>query len=203
MITIVDYGVGNLKSIVNMLRKCGHDSIATSSPEDLLCASKIILPGVGAFDAGMKNLRSRELDVILNEAVIENKVPCLGICLGMQLLASQSEEGESEGLGWIPASVKRFNLTDKNLKTPHMGWNLVTPTTSCVLFEDIPLPMKYYFVHSYHFTCDDPSDSVGKTVHGAEFTSVINKGNIYGAQFHPEKSHRYGMKLLKNFAEKT
>ncbi len=203
MIAIIDYGMGNVKSVANMLRKIGHGSQITCDPLIVERAEKMILPGVGAFDSGMENLKQSGLFDILNRRVLVDKIPILGICLGMQLFAKSSEEGRKEGLGWIDADVKRFDFSqsDKPLKVPHMGWNYVTINKQHPLFEDAFEPMRYYFVHSFHHVCHNKSDVLARTKYGYNFVCVIAQDNIMGVQFHPEKSHKYGMQLLKNFVE--
>jgi glutamine amidotransferase len=201
MIVVIDYGLGNLGSIRNMLKKIGAEGIVSSSVSDIEKAEKLILPGVGNFDQGMRNLEASGFLPVLEDRVIQEKTPILGICLGMQLFARKSEEGESTGLGWIDAEVVRFKFDDKerNLKIPHMGWNLVKINQRDALFEKMNLEARFYFVHSYHVVCKNENDILAKTVHGYEFPSAIKKENIYGVQFHPEKSHKFGMKLLDNY----
>lgn len=203
-VTIVDYKTSNIKSVANMLRKIGEKALITSDPEQIRKAEKIILPGIGAFDAAMKNLTDAHLIEALNEAVLEKRVPILGICLGMQLLTGSSEEGELPGLGWIPGRVQKFNFSslDRELPIPHMGWDYVQPTDSThFLFHDIPSPMRFYFVHSYYFVCEDERHVIATTDYGYPFVSAVANGHILGVQFHPEKSHRFGKQLLKNFVE--
>ena len=203
MIVIVDYGMGNSKSVANMLRKTGYDSQITSDPSIVEQAEKIILPGVGAFDAGMEQLRQSGLLDVLTRRVLRDKTPTLGICLGAQLFAKSSEEGVMAGLGWINADAVRFGFSqsDKSLKVPHMGWNYVNTVKKHPLFERVPEPMRFYFVHSFHFICYDESIISAKAHYGYDFACAVVKDNIMGVQFHPEKSHKYGMQLLKNFAE--
>ena len=205
MITIVDYGVGNLGSIVNMLKKIGAKAQASSDPHVLRQAEKLILPGVGAFDPGMRKLNEVGLAPLLNELVLEKKVPVIGLCLGMQLMTKRSEEGTEAGLGWIDAETVRFKFRPENahLKIPHMGWNTLDIRRQHPLVSDLGPESRFYFVHSYHIVCADEADVVAYTDYGYPLAAVINKDNIMGAQFHPEKSHRYGMQLLKNFAERV
>ena len=205
MITIVDYGVGNLGSIVNMLKKIGAKAQASSDPDVLRQAEKLILPGVGAFDPGMRKLNEVGLAPLLNELVLEKKVPVIGLCLGMQLMTKRSEEGTEAGLGWIDAETVRFKFRPENahLKIPHMGWNSLDIRRQHPLVSDLGPESRFYFVHSYHIVCADEADVVAYTDYGYPLAAVINKDNIMGAQFHPEKSHRYGMQLLKNFAERV
>lgn len=202
MITIIDYKTGNLGSILNILRKIGEDSVITSDIDEIASASKIILPGVGAFDTGMKNLTDLGLVDILNKKVVSEKIPVLGICLGMQLLSNGSEEGMYKGLGWIDAKTVRFRFVDTaEYKIPHMGWNFIKQQKESKLFSGMFTDPRFYFVHSYYFKANDPSDILTSTDYEIEFTSAIERGNILGVQFHPEKSHKFGMKLLKNFVD--
>jgi glutamine amidotransferase len=202
MIVIVDYGIGNLASVLNMFKKIGAKDVCISSDKRVIeKASKILLPGVGAFDTGMANLEKYELiDVLTNKALVE-KVPVLGICLGMQLLTKKSEEGFKNGLGWIDAETVKFDFNPSlKLKIPHMGWNYIKVDKSNPLI-DIGNENRFYFVHSYHVKCFDEVQSIATSNYGLDFTCMINKRNIYGAQFHPEKSLKFGMKLLENFAK--
>jgi glutamine amidotransferase len=202
MITIVDYKTGNLGSIQNILKKIGESSVVTSDPDIITNATKLILPGVGAFDTGMTNLIDLNLIDILNQKVLVERIPVLGICLGMQLLSKRSEEGVLPGLGWIDADTVRFNFKDtQNFKIPHMGWNFIKQEKDSFLFKDMYDDARFYFVHSYYVSPKDPEDILCSTNYEIRFTSVIEKENIIGAQFHPEKSHKFGMKLLKNFVE--
>ena len=205
MITIVDYGVGNLGSILNMLKKVGAKAQTSCDPDVLRQAEKLILPGVGAFDPGMRKLNEVELVPLLNELVLEKKVPVIGLCLGMQLMTNGSEEGVEAGLGWIDAETVRFKFGPENahLKIPHMGWNTLDIRRQHPLVEELGPESRFYFVHSYHIVCADEADVVAYTDYGYPLAAVINKGNIMGAQFHPEKSHKYGLQLLKNFAERV
>ncbi|MBL7221317.1 MAG: imidazole glycerol phosphate synthase subunit HisH [Phycisphaerae bacterium] len=205
MIAIVDYNMGNVGSIRNMLRKIGAESVITSDIDEISRASKLILPGVGAFDNGMTHIKQMHLPDVLGEMVLGRGVPVLGICLGMQLITRRSEEGELPGLGWIQADTVRFKFDrqTENAKIPHMGWNVARPRRCDTLFKGLgdSEDAAFYFVHSYHVACDDESDVLAAATHGYEFTCAIEKGNILATQFHPEKSHRYGMQLLKNFVE--
>lgn len=203
MITIVDYQMGNLGSISNMLKKLGVPSRITADPQDIAAASKLILPGVGAFDAGMDNLARSGLLPVLNERVLQAGVPTLGICLGMQLMTLRSEEGQRPGLGWVDAVALRFRPTDAALKVPHMGWNRVHPARSAPLIDGLPEEPRFYFVHSYFVRCQRLEDVLMTTRYGQEFHSAFQHGNVAGVQFHPEKSHKFGMALLRNFAERV
>lgn len=201
MIAVIDYGMGNIGSIINMLKKIGTESMATSDESEISRAEKIILPGVGSFDKGMQNVMDRSLVPVLKKKAFEEKVPILGICLGMQLLTRSSEEGRLQGLGMIDADTIRFQPVDSEpgLKIPHMGWNHVVICKPCPLTRNLGDEPRYYFVHSYHVVCDDPSDTILQTVYGIPFTSAFQKENISGVQFHPEKSHTFGIRLLSNF----
>jgi glutamine amidotransferase len=192
--------MGNLGSIVNMFKKIGVEAKVTGDIKEIEQADKILLPGVGAFDAAMSRIKANGLTEVLNYKATEQKVPVLGICLGMQLLTDSSEEGMLPGLGWIPAKTIKFNFTkESGLKVPHMGWNMVKENRPSQLTKDFEEESRFYFVHSYYVKCENDENSVLKTNYGLEFDSAIQKDNIYGAQFHPEKSHKFGMKLLKNF----
>ncbi len=202
MITIVDYGMGNLGSIRNMLKKIGVDSEITSDAGRIAAATKLILPGVGAFDAGMQSLVRTDLIPVLGERVLVARVPILGICLGMQLMTHGSTEGTCRGLGWIDGRALRFAPADAALKVPHMGWNLVRPMREAALVEALPDDPRFYFVHSYYIRCERPEDVLLTTTYGKPFHSGFHRGNVWGVQFHPEKSHKFGMHLLSNFAER-
>lgn len=204
MIVVVDYGMGNLSSIVNMIKKVGGKAMLSRGPDDIENATKLILPGVGSFDHGMDNLNERGYVDILTRKVVEDRVPILGICLGMQLLSGGSEEGRpTPGLGWIDARTIRFRFdagTTKR-KVPHMGWNTVVVARPHPLFPDPEAHRRFYFVHSYHVVCRDPANVLTTTAYGIEFTSAVVKGNIVGTQFHPEKSLRYGIELMDHFVK--
>lgn len=204
MIVIVDYKMGNLGSIANIIKKVGHTSIITSDINIIKNATKLILPGVGSFDKAMKNIRELNLLDVLNEKVLVQKTPLLGICLGMQLLTQKSEEGNVEGLGWIEGEVVKFIFKENrsDLKIPHMGWNEVSIPNQHVLFDEMYDHPRFYFVHSYHAVCKHRENILTTSTYGYEFASGIVKYNIMGVQFHPEKSHKFGMKLIKNFIEK-
>ena len=202
MITIVDYAMGNLGSISNMLKKVGAVSEITCDPARIAGAEKLILPGVGAFDAGMRNLRDSGFVPALSRRVLEDRVPVLGICLGMQLMTDGSEEGTEPGLSWVPAHALRFKPSDPALKVPHMGWNRVQPNRPDPLLHELADDVRFYFVHSYYVSCADPSHVLLNANYGERFDAAFRCGNIWGVQFHPEKSHRFGMQLLRNFAER-
>lgn len=205
MIVIVDYGMGNLASIQNMLKKIGAASLISDKVNDIQTATKLILPGIGAFDQGMESLDVKGLIKPLTERVKDGGIPLLGVCLGMQLMGTSSEEGKAVGLGWVDAHSVRFVSPDKSLtqsfKVPHMGWNVVRPVREDILLKGLEERSRFYFVHSYRVVCDNPNIAIGMTPYGGEFVSMLRQKNIWGAQFHPEKSHRFGMQLLKNFVE--
>ncbi|MBT5420522.1 MAG: imidazole glycerol phosphate synthase subunit HisH [Candidatus Cloacimonetes bacterium] len=201
MIVIVDYGIGNLGSIFNMFKKIKVDSKISSDIREIEKAEKILLPGVGAFDNAMKRINELKLKQVLDYKALEQKIPILGICLGMQLLTSESEEGVEKGLEWIEAETLKFRFNDRNLKIPHMGWNVVNTSYESQLTMNLPKETRFYFVHSYYVKVKNENNSILKTNYGIEFDSAIQKDNIFGAQFHPEKSHRFGMKLFENFSK--
>lgn len=200
MITIIDYGAGNIGSVLNMIRHVGGQAEVTGSAAGVLGAKKILLPGVGSFDNAMTRLAGLGLVGPLKERA-QSSVPFLGICLGMQLLANESEEGRMVGLGLIPGRVRRFGFAGEaaKLKIPHMGWNRVTPVRSHPLGLGLGEGARFYFVHSYYFDCEHSEDVLFRSDYGHEFTSGVQRGNVMGVQFHPEKSHRYGMQLIRNF----
>jgi len=202
-ITIIDYGMGNLGSIRNMLKLIGVDAVISSDAATIERSDKLILPGVGAFDKGMENLKSLGLIDVLSKKIILAKTPILGICLGMQLFTKTSEEGKLAGLGWIDArTVKfRFDRDAKNIKIPHMGWNEVMPAKESLLFKDARENLRFYFLHSYYVKLNNPADALTITNYGHEFVSAIENGNIIGVQFHPEKSHKFGVRFLENFVK--
>ena len=200
-IVVIDYGMGNLGSIANMIKKVGQKSIITSDANIIAGAEKIILPGIGAFAHGMSCLKTLKVIDVLNHKVLEKKTPVLGICLGMHLMAKFSEEGNVHGLGWIDADVKLFESTD--LKVPHMGWNSVEQVKSSSLYKGLNNKKRFYFVHSYYVSCNRNEDILTTTTYGTNFVSSFEKDNIFGTQFHPEKSHKFGLQLFKNFLERT
>jgi len=202
MITIINYGMGNLRSVQKKFQRVGAE-VEISSELDVICKSeKLILPGVGHFANGVKKLKESGILKVLNQKVLEEKTPILGICLGMQLMAKHSEEGNIEGLGWFDADVVKFTIKDKlKYKVPHMGWNNASIRKESSLFNNVPKEAMFYFVHSYHIRCNDEKDILTTTEYEYEFTSAIQKDNIYGTQFHPEKSHDWGEQVFRNFAE--
>jgi imidazole glycerol-phosphate synthase subunit HisH len=201
-IAIVDYGMGNLGSVSNMLKRVGVEAVITSDPEVILGASKLILPGVGSFDNGMANLSERGLKGVLERKVLAEKTPILGICLGMQLFSGRSEEGTLPGLGWIDAETVRFRFPPEqgHLKVPHMGWNNLSPAREHPLLSGFDEPPRFYFVHSFHVRCARREDVLATCHYGFDFTASVWHENILGTQFHPEKSHKFGMRVLSNFA---
>lgn len=202
-IVVVDYGTGNLASVRNMLRKAGHDAEVTSDRAAIEGAFRLVLPGVGAFDHGMRNLAERGLIDVLNEAVLARKVPILGICLGLQLMSRGSEEGALPGLGWLAADTVRFRFPPDagELRVPHMGWNTVAKATDTFFSRTLPVDARFYFVHSYHVRCDNPRDVALTAPYGVDVTAAAVKDNVAGTQFHPEKSHKFGLALMQAFIE--
>lgn len=199
---IVSAGFGNVSSIRRMLERAGVSSVYVSSPKEFINLDALILPGVGNFGEGMRALRSADLIETLKALVYVNNIPILGICLGMQLLCRNSEEASDPGLGLIEAEVKKLRFTaDKKLKVPHMGWNDVRPVSHNPLIPLTDEEQRFYFVHSFRVVPDDPSIVIGTTNYGGEFCAAFQKGNIFGVQFHPEKSHRFGMELMKRFVQ--
>ncbi|QVM92799.1 imidazole glycerol phosphate synthase subunit HisH [Pseudomonas entomophila] len=203
MITIIDYGLGNIHAFVNMYKRLHIPVNVASSADGLRGAERLILPGVGAFDHAMERLNASGMRPTLEEMVTERKVPVLGICVGMQMLAKSSDEGTLPGLGWIDGTVKSFSSAAglKDLPLPHMGWNDVRPTPGVGLFNGMEDDAKFYFLHSFYFECTEASSVAASASYGQDFHCAVAQGNIMGVQFHPEKSHHYGSNLLKNFAE--
>jgi glutamine amidotransferase len=204
MIAIIDYGLGNLGSIKNMLRRIGYAAIITSNKEEILNAEKLILPGVGAFDTGMQNLIDLKLVEVLNHKAQVEKTPILGICLGAQLMCKKSEEGQLHGLGWFDAEVVAFKGRfddEKELPVPNIGWIDVLAHKQNKLIENLPTNPRFYFVHSYFILTEKEEDILLTSRYGIGYTSALQKENLFTVQFHPEKSHKYGFQLLKNFAE--
>jgi glutamine amidotransferase len=203
MITIVDYGLGNIAAFVNVYNKANIKVAVAKSAEDLTGASKLILPGVGHFDHAMELLARSGMRDTLDKLVLQEKLPVIGICVGMQILARSSEEGKRPGLGWIDAEVKAFKSWDatKDIPLPHMGWNDVFPVVTNKLFDKLEKGARFYFLHSYYFYCNRRKDELARCNYGADFSCAVRSENIYGVQFHPEKSHNFGNRLLQNFAE--
>jgi glutamine amidotransferase len=203
MISIVDYGLGNILAFANVYKRLNIPVAVARTAEQLRAASRIILPGVGAFDHAMQLLDASGMREVLDERVLRDKVPVLGVCVGMQILAGSSEEGVARGLGWIPGRVRNFRslALPRPLPLPHMGWNDVAPRPGGRLFDDLREDARFYFLHSFFFECDDPAHVSATASYGTEFGCAVSSGNIHGVQFHPEKSHHFGSQLLKNFAE--
>ncbi|NQU32457.1 MAG: imidazole glycerol phosphate synthase subunit HisH [Bacteroidetes bacterium] len=203
MITIIDYGLGNIRAFVNVYERLNIKTKVAHKAEDLKDATKIILPGVGAFDYAMSQLNASGMRNELEKQVLQNKIPVVGICVGMQMLAKSSNEGKLPGLGWIDGEVKLFdeNLIPYKTRLPHMGWNTMTPVKENNLLEGFNGESRFYFLHSYYFVCNNQEDVITTTDYGITYASAVNKDNIYGIQFHPEKSHSNGIKLLNNFAK--
>lgn len=202
-LVIIDYGMGNTRSILNMIRKAGGDATISNNIKILTDAKAIILPGVGSFDNAITKLKTLGIWEVLNRKVIDQSTPFLGICLGMQLLFESSDEGKLNGLGWLKGHVKRFDssqkISTKKLIVPHMGWNIVKPVNFNSLYAGLENETRFYFVHTYYTDCEDTKDILAKANYGNEFTCSVNKKNIWGVQFHPEKSHRFGMIFFENF----
>jgi imidazole glycerol-phosphate synthase subunit HisH len=204
MIALVDYGLGNIQAFANIYRHLGIEASPARTVDDLRAASKLILPGVGAFDWAMTRLSKSGLRDALDEEVLGAKKPVLGICVGMQMMARSSEEGKLPGLGWIDATVVKFDthLLESKTHLPHMGWNDTSPISMDTLFSGLEEP-RYYFLHSYFMRTAHEKNVLATSSYGEAFTSAVRSGNVYGTQFHPEKSHQWGVRLLKNFAELT
>ena len=202
MIGVLDIGLGNIASVLRMIEKVGGAAMRVSKPQEIFEARKLILPGVGNFERGMLNISNRNLLPVLRERIVDDSIPVLGICLGMQLLCVRSEESTLPGLGFVDADVIKFRTTkDQVLKVPHMGWNTIDVTRENSLFEMSIEEQRFYFVHSYYVLPRTPDIAIGMATHGVKFCAAFQEGNIYGVQFHPEKSHRFGMSLMKHFVE--
>jgi len=200
MVVIIDYGMGNLRSVQKAFERIKVPVKVSSNTADILSADKLVLPGVGNFEKGMNNLKERNISEALNQAVLINRKPILGICLGMQLMTEFSEEGNCDGLGWIDARTQKFVFQSGELKIPHMGWNNLFINNFDSICKEVKSDHFFYFVHSYFITCKDESNIISETIYGIKFVSSFRKDNIYGCQFHPEKSHDAGLLLLRNFA---
>ena len=202
MIAVIDYGLGNVQAFLNIYKRLNIPASAVRSAEELNRAEKIVLPGVGAFDWAMSRLDASGLHSCLDDLVMNHKVPVLGVCVGMQMLANRSSEGQLPGLGWVDAEVARFDSSSmqRRIALPHMGWNDVRPNSNHDLFREMS-DLRFYFLHSYYFVANNANDVIASTDYGIEFCSAVQVGNVFGTQFHPEKSHHWGVQLLKNFAE--
>lgn len=203
MIALVDYGLGNIQAFANIYNRLNIPVCIARDAETLAKAERVILPGVGAFDWAMTRLNRSGMRECLDDLVTNRKAPVLGICVGMQMMAKRSDEGEMPGLGWIDAEVRKFDMRNSNQKTrlPHMGWNDVEPSEFANVFRGMDEGSRFYFLHSYYFAPARPDDVLGTTDYNGRFASAVRSGNVFGVQFHPEKSHRWGVQLLKNFAE--
>jgi len=202
MITLIDYGVGNIFAFQNVYKRLDIPTKIAKTHEDLSDAKKLILPGVGSFDYAMGQLNASGMREKLDELVLEKKVPVIGICVGMQMMGNRSDEGKLEGLKWIDSEILKFDesLIQQRTKLPHMGWNDVAPVNNHPLFIGLEKEAIFYFLHSYYFRCKNETESIAVSNYGISFSSAVHRENIYGIQFHPEKSHQYGEKLLHNFA---
>lgn len=203
MITIIDYGLGNIQAFVNVYKRLHIPVSVAKCPDDFVGTTKLVLPGVGAFDHAMQRLNNSGMRQLVDNLVQVEKVPVLGICVGMQMLANGSDEGSLPGLGWVPGQVRAFASApaSKDLALPHMGWNDVTPASGAGLFAGLEEEPRFYFLHSFYFECLQQEHKMAAASYGLDFTCAVGAGNVYGVQFHPEKSHHFGVTLLKNFAE--
>jgi imidazole glycerol-phosphate synthase subunit HisH len=200
MITIIDYGLGNVLAFKNIYNRLKIPVIIAKTSNDLVGATKLILPGVGSFDYAMKKLKMSGMCQSIEQLVLEDKIPLLGVCVGMQMLAKSSDEGKLPGLGWVDAKVRKFSMLNNSI-LPHMGWNGVRQKAYNGLFKNMQDEANFYFLHSYYFDAFKESDIIGVSDYGVNFTCAIQSGNIFGVQFHPEKSHHFGMQLLKNYSD--
>jgi glutamine amidotransferase len=202
VIAIIDYGLGNIRAFANIFKRLNIPVVIATVSSQLAVATKFILPGVGAFDHAMERLEASGMHGALNDAVVGERRPVLGVCVGMQMLAQSSEEGQRAGLGWVSGSVRRLRFPDVSRQRilPHMGWNTVRPVAGNPLFAGLGTDALFYFLHSYYFECHDPQNAIASADYAGAFTCAIQSGNIYGVQFHPEKSHHNGIQLLQNFA---
>lgn len=203
MITIIDYGVGNIFAFQNVYKRLDIPTKIAKSSQDLIDAEKLVLPGVGSFDYAMNQLNISGMREKLDELVLIKKIPVIGICVGMQIMGNRSDEGELEGLNWIDSEILKFDerLINQRTKLPHMGWNDVVPVKNHPLFIGLEKEAIFYFLHSFYFKCNNPEESIAVSDYGISFSSAVNRENIFGIQFHPEKSHQFGEQLLHNFAK--
>lgn len=201
--TIVDYGLGNVGAFLNMFKRMNVPAKAARTSAELAEAQRIVLPGVGAFDHALELLAASGMQPVLEAKVQQEKVPVLGVCVGMQIMADASEEGSAKGLGWVPGTVRDFRAmpTLDQLPLPHMGWNDIEPVSATKLFEGLENDSRFYFLHSFYYECEDEADRAAMATYGSPFACAVQRGNVWGVQFHPEKSHHFGAMLLKNFAE--
>lgn len=202
MITVVNYGSGNISAITNIYKRLNIQCTVASEAAHLEGATHLVLPGVGAFDTTMEQLDASGMRPTLDRKVLEDHLPVIGVCVGMQIMARSSEEGKRLGLGWLKATVRRFDTAQLEHKPhlPHLGWNVARPVDAPALFEGVDIDRGFYFLHSYYFDCDDEADVLATSEYGVQFTSAAHAGNVYGVQFHPEKSHQNGIQIFKNFA---
>ncbi|WP_154140342.1 imidazole glycerol phosphate synthase subunit HisH [Photobacterium damselae] len=201
-IAIIDYGMGNIGSVSRAISACGFEPVIAKNADDVLQADKIILPGVGSYSKAMDEIRQRGLEEAIIESVVDDQIPTLGICLGMQILSTLGyEHGESKGLDFIPGDVVHFESERKDIRIPHVGWNSVFHNGESKLFSGIPSGSDFYFVHSYHFNTKNDENILATSEHGSRFISAVYRDHVFGTQFHPEKSQQFGLKLLKNFLE--
>jgi len=203
LITIIDYGLGNIRAFLNVYKRHNIEARTARTADELAGATKVILPGVGAFDHAMERLEQSGMRAALDDLVLERRAPVLGVCVGMQMLAQDSDEGKRPGLGWIDGHVRAFRSWEpvRRLPVPHMGWNDVRPTSGTGLFRELDSDARFYFLHSFFFECAKPEDVRAVSPYGADFSSAVGHDNVHGVQFHPEKSHHFGTRLLRNFAE--
>lgn len=201
MMTLIDYGLGNLSAFKHVYRRLNIPTRVAQCEADLVDASKLILPGVGSFDYAMKRFNSSGMRPIVEHLVMEKSLPVLGVCVGMQMLAERSAEGSLPGLNWVSGHVEKMAWIKSTMQLPHMGWNEVKPASETRLFSSLTSEVYFYFLHSYVFNCESEENIIAKAYYGQNFVCAVNKNNIYGVQFHPEKSHQFGMQLLKNFAD--
>lgn len=203
MIGIIDYGLGNINAFLNIYKRLHVPAKRLHTPNDFEGVSKLILPGVGAFDHAMDTFNHSGMREITEKQVFEGKIPVIGICVGMQMLANSSDEGKLPGLGWIPGTVRKFDESRIPFATrlPHMGWNDVDVDRNSSIFRDFPQDSRFYFLHSYYFECTVAEDGIARADYGGNFTCAVNRDNVFGVQFHPEKSHHFGVQLLENFSK--